>query len=52
MKSMRVVVDLSVADDANDMEVADVVFEVLVNSEAVEDFKAIESVDGANPERQ
>lgn len=52
MRTSRIVVDLSVADNANDMAVADFLFELLVDSQEVADYEPIFSVDGTNPERR
>lgn len=50
-RSLQIIVDLTVDDDANDYQVADVVFQLLVSSEQVEADARFVSVDGTWPQR-
>lgn len=51
MRNLRVQVDLTVADEADDIVIADFIMDLLVNDAEVAESQSIFSVDGTTPER-
>lgn len=50
-RSLEIKIDLTVADDAGDFAIADMIFDLLVSDPLVANSRSIESVDGTMPKR-